>query len=200
MPRVDELDSIRIIAHRMQIREKIFTFFLLYYFLFTQYLYADQTRWHGCRHLHHATTRLARQQHRQHDSASTMGHDQFALAAPSAVWLSSTIASMCQHLHCIVVKSPWQRHHQHDMAAPSPAWLSIYIASRPSCPGSAIASMTQRHRHQHDSAAPSPAWLGIYIAPWPNRPDGAIANLDLGAWRELPWPAIWLGCSLPIRL
>jgi hypothetical protein len=44
MPRVAELDSIRIIARRVQIRETIFTFFLLYYFLFTQYLYVDQTR------------------------------------------------------------------------------------------------------------------------------------------------------------
>jgi hypothetical protein len=75
MPRMAELDSIRIIAHRMQIREKIFTFFLLYYFLFTQYLYADQTRWHGRWHLHHATAKSARQQQRQHDSASTLGHD-----------------------------------------------------------------------------------------------------------------------------
>jgi hypothetical protein len=43
MLRVTELDSIKIIAH-MNIREEIFTFFLLYYFLFAQYLYADQNK------------------------------------------------------------------------------------------------------------------------------------------------------------
>jgi hypothetical protein len=45
MLRVTELDSIKIIAY-MKIRDEIFTIFLLYYFLFAQYLYADQTRRH----------------------------------------------------------------------------------------------------------------------------------------------------------
>jgi hypothetical protein len=43
-----ELGSIRIDARCVQVREKIFTFFFLYYFLFAQHLYADQTRWNGC--------------------------------------------------------------------------------------------------------------------------------------------------------
>jgi ATP/ADP translocase len=40
-----ELNLIKIIA-RTKMREEIFIFFLLYYFLFAQYLYADQTMYH----------------------------------------------------------------------------------------------------------------------------------------------------------
>jgi hypothetical protein len=79
--------------------------------------------------------------------------------------------------------SPRQHHCQHyDSAstlrcdqvistALSPAWVDIYITSRPSHLGSVIVSMTQQQYHQHDS----------------------------GAWRVLPWSAIRLKGSLPIR-
>jgi hypothetical protein len=46
MPCVTELDSIRIIACRVQIREENLYLLFTLLFLFSHYLYADQTRHH----------------------------------------------------------------------------------------------------------------------------------------------------------
>jgi hypothetical protein len=95
---------------------------------------------------------------------------------------------------------PQQRHHQHDrlrrrsVLAPH-AWLRRY--------GSNIASMT-RHRHHAmtnvTSAVPLLAWLGINVAPWPSHLGGEIVIMTRGAWHLLPWLAIQLGGSPPIKL
>jgi hypothetical protein len=131
---VAELESIRIIDYRMQIREEIFTFFLLYYFLFTQYLYADQTTCHISMIIDSDIAprpMLTRQRHSQHDSVATSRHDQRRLG--------STIASMT-----------WQRHHPTANVAsvvPSPAILSSDITLWPVLPW-------ERH-HQQDLIATS---------------------------------------------
>jgi hypothetical protein len=72
--------------------KKIFTFFLLYYFLFAQYLYVDEARRHismvvgnamsnvipahHCKHDSTVTTH-----HRQHDSSATTRHGQRRLGS-----------------------------------------------------------------------------------------------------------------------
>jgi hypothetical protein len=81
-------------------RKKIFTSFLLYYFLFTQYLYADQTMCHVSMVISNATSNIAStaplparlgrditpqpmspwQRHRQQDSTATSRHDQRRLS------------------------------------------------------------------------------------------------------------------------
>jgi hypothetical protein len=89
--------------------------FLLYYFLFFQYLHADQTRCHVC-----------------------MGID----IAPRPSHLGSTIASMTRHRHRAVAKLPRQRRCHSDLAstlhrgqiisaAPSPARLEGLARTSP---------------------------------------------------------------------
>jgi hypothetical protein len=91
--------------------------------------------------------------------------------APLPAWLVSTVASLTQHLHNGVAKSPRQCHCKHYSTTPSPAWLDIYIAQWPSRLSSVVASMTRQHHRRHDSAstlhhdqvastAPLPTWLG----------------------------------------
>jgi hypothetical protein len=74
------------------------------------------------RYLHRATTKLPRQHHRQHDSATTLHHNQFCIG--------SAITSLTQ-----------QRHHQHD---------SVAISCHDQCHlDSTIASMTSGHVLPH---------------------------------------------------
>jgi hypothetical protein len=73
-------------------RKKFFIFFLLYYLLFIQYLYADQTRCHVSMVADNVTTNVI-------------------LTASSPAWLGTDITSR--------PTSPQQCHHQHDLAATS---------------------------------------------------------------------------------
>jgi hypothetical protein len=109
-----ELDSIRSIAYRVQIREEDIYFLLT--LLFSVYLNAYISIRPGVMLAWSSAMpwpTSPRQHHRQHDSAETSHHVQVTLVASSFVWLSSDIAPW--------PTSPRQRHRQHSSTAPSPA-------------------------------------------------------------------------------
>jgi hypothetical protein len=157
--------------------KKIFTFFLLYYFLniYMQIWPYVVLAWSSA-----APRPSSWQRHCQHDSTETSRHDQVASTTSSSAWLSrditprpsclgSIIASMTRQRHHATVQLPRQRHRQHDSAptsrhgqvasvAPSPAWLDIDIAS----------------------IAPLPAWLDINVAPWSSCLGYAIVIMTQG--------------------
>jgi hypothetical protein len=140
----------------------IFTFFLLYYFLFTQYLYTNQTRRHVSmvvrqrhdqRHLKNAIAHMTQQRYRATANVAS--------AMSWLAWLGSGIVPW--------PTSPWRHHRQrqHAMVNVTSAALS------PARLDSAIASMIrQRHRTMANvtSATPSPTWLSSNITPQPTSP------------------------------
>jgi hypothetical protein len=102
---------------------------------------------------HHATTKLPRQHHRQHDSAETSCHGLVASTASSPAWLSTDIASWPSCLGSAIARMTWHRHRL----------------------GSTIASMTRhrcrtmvklprlRHCHHDSGAWHLLPWLAIWL-------------------------------------
>jgi hypothetical protein len=144
MPCKAELDLLRTIVHRVQIREENLYLFLT--LLFSQYLYVDLTRCHISMVIDSAMTKSPWQHHRQHDSIETSRCSQVTSTALSPAWLDrdivprpscldNVIASMTQHRHRVKAKLPRQRHRQHDST------LTSYYDQ--CCLGSTIASTTQ---------------------------------------------------------
>jgi hypothetical protein len=182
--------------------KKIFTFFLLYYFFFVQYLYAYQTRCHISMVVGNATTivtstvpSLARlgsaitskTRQRHHVMTNVVS------TAPSPARLGNDITPrptsprQCHHLHDsamisrhAITNMTRQRHCQQELVA-----TSCHIRRRLD---STIASMTrQQHRAMTnvDSATSSPTRPGNDITPRPMSPWQHCHQHDSGAWPVL---------------
>jgi hypothetical protein len=151
----------------MRSRNKIFTFFLLYYFPFTQYLYADPTRYHAIMVIGNAIGSMTRQWQHAIASMTQQQHHAMtnvAMAMPSPTWVGCDITPW--------PTSPWQCHRRHDSAVAS--------CHGRRCVGHVIANMT---RQQHlttinvSSAAPSPVRLSNAITSMTRQWHHATANV-----------------------
>jgi hypothetical protein len=109
---VAELNSIRIIARRVQIREENLYLLLTLLFSFSQYLYAGQTRCHVSMVVDNVMDNVASAMPSQHDLAAITCHHQHDSAATSCHSqrrLDNAIASMTEmtrHAHVGVGISP----------------------------------------------------------------------------------------------